>query len=99
MEYNKIHPKYYGKVVGNYELIDYIVSKDKEFSKLIALKYVLRAGKKDNSPRKEDLLKALYYLEYVPKGDPKDIIESFEKESKLFTMSKEELVEYINNLF
>lgn len=97
-EYNSIHPKYYGKVVSDYELIDYIVSKDSAFARLIALKYILRAGKKDISPKKEDLLKALYYLQYEPNDSPEVIIKAFENDSELFKMNKNELIEYIHKL-
>lgn len=87
------HPSYYGKLFEDYELIDYMLTKDPEFSRLIALKYILRADKKGSY--REDLEKAKYYLKYIPK---KDAVEVLEKNCELVNYTKDQLVNYIDNL-
>lgn len=82
-EFNAIHPHYYGQVFGKYELIDYLLAKDEQFAKLIALKYLFRAGRKRKNSEKQDLLKAKYYLEH------KDVLK---KNIELDNISKEDLV-------
>lgn len=87
------HPKYYGKIYKDYELIDYMLAKDPEFSRLIALKYLLRAGRK-GTPY-EDLKKAKYYLEYIPK---KDAVKVLEENCKSLTLTKQQLLDTVNKL-
>lgn len=56
------HPAYYNN--GNIEVIDYI--KDQGWSKGFclgnAIKYISRAGLKDKDKEKEDIKKAIWYL-------------------------------------
>lgn len=104
-EFNAIHPHYYGQLFDKYELIDYLLAKDEQFAKLIALKYYLRAGNKRGNSEKQDLLKAKYYLEHkdVLKKETKldgisneDLISRFEYKVPLFKMSDEELLSNIS---
>lgn len=57
------HPQHYAD--GKYEVIDFIESTGKQRSFYLgnAVKYISRAGKKDPSKKKEDLKKAIWYLE------------------------------------
>jgi hypothetical protein len=50
---------------GKYEVIDFIESTGNQRSFYLgnAIKYISRAGKKDPSKKKEDLKKAIWYLE------------------------------------
>jgi hypothetical protein len=57
---NVNHPKHYTD--GKIEVIDFIEEKGLNFHKGNVLKYVCRAGKKDQSKEIEDLEKALWYL-------------------------------------
>ena len=52
------HPKHYNK--GQIEVIDFIEDQDLNFNRGNVLKYVSRAGMKENEL--EDLEKALWYL-------------------------------------
>lgn len=57
------HPGHYTD--GKFEVIDFIEDYDlnDDFYMANAVKYICRAGKKDPSKRKEDLEKALWYLQ------------------------------------
>ena len=55
------HPDHYQG--GKYEVIDIIEDFDLNFSLGNALKYILRAGIKNPKLKKEDLRKAIWYLE------------------------------------
>ena len=55
------HPKHYTD--GKYECIDFIESWGLGFHLGNAVKYITRAGKKEPEKTKEDLEKALWYLE------------------------------------
>jgi len=45
------------------ETIDFIIDKNLNYPKGCAIKYIVRAGKKDISKEIEDLEKAIWYLE------------------------------------
>jgi hypothetical protein len=55
------HPNHYQG--DGYEVLDIIDDFDLNFNLGNVLKYVLRAGKKDPELKKEDLEKALFYLQ------------------------------------
>ena len=55
------HPSHYAD--GKIEVIDFIEDKNLNFNLGNVVKYVARAGKKDKSKEKEDLQKALWYLQ------------------------------------
>lgn len=54
------HPSHYTD--GKIEVIDYIEDKNLDFCLGNAVKYISRAGKKDQSKRIEDLQKAIWYI-------------------------------------
>ena len=54
------HPSHYTS--GKIEVIDFIEDQKLDFHLANALKYICRAGKKDPSKTKEDLEKAVWYL-------------------------------------
>lgn len=56
------HPDHYLKDSG-FEVIDVIEAWNLDFSLGNALKYVARAGKKDPKKKKQDLEKAIWYIE------------------------------------
>jgi hypothetical protein len=58
-------PKYYGGVDNPYEVFEVLEAwgLDKDFYLGNVIKYVARAGKKNKSTEKEDLEKALVYLQ------------------------------------
>ena len=56
------HPDHYLKDTG-FEVIDVIEAWHLDFSLGNAVKYIARAGKKDPSKRKQDLEKAIWYIE------------------------------------
>ena len=56
------HPEHYLKESG-FEVIDVIEAWDLSFSLGNALKYIARAGKKDPEKQKQDLEKAVWYIE------------------------------------
>lgn len=56
------HPKHYN--TGKYEVIDVIYDWQLDFSLGNAVKYIARAGKKDQSKTIEDLKKAVWYIEH-----------------------------------
>lgn len=49
---------------GNIEVIDFIDDKKLGFCLGNAIKYIARAGKKDPEKYKEDLQKAIWYIEH-----------------------------------
>lgn len=49
---------------GNIEVIDFIDDKKLGFCLGNAIKYIARAGKKDPDKYKEDLQKAIWYIEH-----------------------------------
>lgn len=55
------HPSHYTD--GKIEVIDYIEDKGLGFCLGNAVKYISRAGKKDQSKEIEDLLKAIWYIQ------------------------------------
>jgi len=59
-----VHPPYYGGAIEAIEVLRYF-----SFDPGNALKYLARAGKKDISPEKKDLRKALFYLKDYLKSD------------------------------
>lgn len=54
------HPQHYGGENNPYEAIKVILAHDLNFNRGNVIKYVLRAGKKQNEI--EDLKKAMFYL-------------------------------------
>ena len=58
------HPSHYRKDTG-YEVIDVISAWDLGFELGNAIKYIARAGIKDNSKKSEDLKKAAWYINRV----------------------------------
>lgn len=54
------HPSHYNS--GKYEVIDVIEDWNLDFSLGNAVKYIARAGKKDKTKIKEDLEKAIWYI-------------------------------------
>ena len=61
MNNNVEHPKHY--TFGKYEVIDIIEQFNIDFRLASALKYIGRAGKKDSSKYREDLEKAIWYIQ------------------------------------
>lgn len=57
------HPNHYGGESNPYEVIKVIEAWDLNFNLGNAIKYIGRSGKKDPQKEKEDLLKAIWYLE------------------------------------
>lgn len=55
------HPAHY--TTGNIEVIDYIEDKGLNYHLGNAVKYISRAGRKNPDKYKEDLLKAIWYLQ------------------------------------
>ncbi len=55
------HPSHYTD--GKIEVIDFIEDKKLNFHRGNAVKYISRAGKKDPTKEKEDILKAIWYLQ------------------------------------
>lgn len=58
------HPEYYGGENNPYEAIKVIDAWGLDFCLGNVVKYISRAGKKDPDKRKEDLSKALFYLQH-----------------------------------
>ena len=56
------HPEHYMRETG-FEVIDVIEAWNLDFSLGNAVKYIARAGKKDPAKRKQDLEKAIWYIE------------------------------------
>lgn len=61
---NVNHPEYYGGENNPYEAIKVIDAWELDFCLGNVVKYISRAGKKDPNTRKEDLTKALFYLQH-----------------------------------
>lgn len=57
------HPEHYGGKDNPYEAIKIIEAHNLGFHLGNAVKYILRAGKKDPTKEIEDLKKAIWYLE------------------------------------
>lgn len=57
---NVEHPSHY--CTGKIEVIDFIEDKELNYHRGNAIKYIVRAGKKDPSKEIEDLQKAVWYL-------------------------------------
>ena len=57
------HPSYYGGAENTYEEIKIIEALDLDFHTGNALKYIVRAGKKNPEKELEDLQKAVWYIE------------------------------------
>ncbi len=63
------HPSHYGGEDNPYEAIKVINAHDLNFCLGNAIKYVLRAGKKESNTKKQDLQKAIQYLQFeIDKG-------------------------------
>lgn len=62
------HPAHY--TGGKYECIDFIESWGLGFHLGNAVKYIVRAGKKDPEKKEEDLKKALWYLKRAAQDKP-----------------------------
>lgn len=60
---NVNHPSYYGGAYNTYEAIKVIEAWGLGFCLGNTIKYISRAGKKDNNSRLQDLEKAKWYLE------------------------------------
>ena len=56
------HPSWYTQ--GGIETLDFIAAKELNFMRGNAVKYIVRAGKKDPSKEIEDLKKARFYLDW-----------------------------------
>jgi len=56
------HPAHYGGEENTYEAIKVIEAWGLGFNDGNAVKYIARAGKKDPATRREDLKKAVWYL-------------------------------------
>ena len=63
---NVNHPSHYAD--GNIEVIDFIEDKNLGFHLGNAIKYICRAGKKDKEKTKEDIEKAIWYLNRFLEG-------------------------------
>ncbi len=59
-----MRPEYYGGKDNTYEAIKIIEAHELNFSRGNAVKYILRAGKKDPAKELEDLEKARQYLDF-----------------------------------
>jgi hypothetical protein len=57
------HPSHYGGGDNSYEVIKVIEAWDLDFHLGNTVKYISRAGKKDQDKELQDLKKALWYLE------------------------------------
>jgi hypothetical protein len=57
------HPDHYGGESNPYEAINVIEAWGADFHLGNALKYICRAGRKDGNTAKDDLHKAVWYLE------------------------------------
>ena len=57
------HPQHYGGVGNPYEAIKVIEAWELNFNLGNTVKYLCRAGKKNPTKRREDLAKALWYLQ------------------------------------
>lgn len=60
MSDNVNHPSHYTD--GKIEVIDFIEDKKLSYHRGNAIKYICRAGKKDPAKEREDLEKAIWYL-------------------------------------
>jgi len=56
------HPSHYGGTDNPYETIKVIENWELDFCLGNAVKYISRAGKKDPTKERDDLLKAVWYL-------------------------------------
>ena len=56
------HPNHYGGADNTYEVIKIIEALNLDFHTGNAIKYIIRAGKKDPAKEIEDLKKAAFYL-------------------------------------
>lgn len=67
------HPEHY--TAGGIEVIDFLESWNFPFHLANAIKYIVRAGRKDKSKTAEDLCKAIWYInryiEYLGKQEDK----------------------------
>jgi hypothetical protein len=57
------HPNHYGGETNVYEVIKIIEALNLDFHTGNAIKYIIRAGKKDLNKEIEDLKKAIWYME------------------------------------
>jgi hypothetical protein len=56
------HPEHYGGAENKYEVIKIIEALKLDFHTGNAIKYIIRAGKKDPTKELEDLRKAAWYI-------------------------------------
>jgi len=56
------HPNHYGGAENQYEVIKIIEALNLDFHTGNAIKYIIRAGKKDPTKELEDLRKAAWYI-------------------------------------
>lgn len=79
---NVNHPSHY--TYGKIEVIDFIEDKKLNFHRGNAVKYIVRAGKKDIANEVEDLEKAVWYInreiERLKKEDCEEFLKHFEEE-------------------
>lgn len=66
---NVNHPSHYNS--GKIEVIDFIADQKLGFCLGSALKYICRAGKKNKAKLKEDLRKAVWYIEWFIENELK----------------------------
>lgn len=59
---NVKHPSHY--TYGKIEYIDFILDKELDFSLGNAVKYIVRAGRKNPEKQIEDLQKAIQYIQF-----------------------------------
>ena len=60
-----VHPTYYNAGEPAFEAWNYIKAHDLDFDLGNVIKYVTRAGKKDNASKLKDLKKAKQYLQHA----------------------------------
>lgn len=79
---NVNHPSHYTD--GKIEVIDFIEDKKLNFHRGNAVKYIVRAGKKDIAKEIEDLEKAVWYInreiERLKNEDCEEFLKNFEEE-------------------
>jgi CRISPR/Cas system-associated protein Cas5 (RAMP superfamily) len=78
--YDAVNPQHYK--LGKTEVIDFIEEQELNFHRATALKYIVRAGKKNTLTEVEDLEKALWYI--------KREIKRIQKRAKFFASKKED---------
>ena len=93
MDHDKLKPKHYQNDLG-FDLIDLADSTDMDFTTFNALKYILRAGKKEGESEEKDLKKALDYLYrsmLKPKHPSFEDVQEFIKDCDILQGCEEEI--------